>query len=127
MLSTEEYPNGHPMVAQVAIQQGAQLARNFRRIFDGEPTKPFTYTDKGSMATIGRNKAVVDLPSGLHFRGLFAWLIWMFIHILFLSGFRNKIVTFMNWSWSYLTYDRGTRLIVRTFSLKTARSKFSGN
>lgn len=124
LMMNEEYPRGHPMVAQVAIQQGKLLARNLDRKFNNEEQIPFKYKDKGSMATIGRNKAVVDLPNGLHFKGFFAWLIWMFIHILFLNGFRNQLVTFMNWSWSYFTYDRGTRLIVRTFSLKTVRRKF---
>jgi NADH dehydrogenase len=125
LMQLDDYPKGHPMVAQVAIQQGALLARNFDRVIKNQPTQPFKYKDKGSMATIGRNKAVVDLPNGMHFKGFIAWLIWMFIHILFLNGFRNKLVTFMNWIWSYFTYDRGTRLIVRTFTLHAARKRFA--
>lgn len=110
-----DYPNGHPMVAQVAIQQGKLLAKNLKSMVSGGKLKSFKYFDKGSMATIGKNKAVVDLPNKLHFKGLFAWLIWMFIHILYLIGFRNKLVTLTNWIWSYITYDKGTRLIIRTY------------
>jgi NADH dehydrogenase len=86
---------------------------------------PFRYTDKGTMATIGRNKAVVDAPGDLHFKGFFAWIIWMFIHILYLIGFRNKLVTLNNWIWSYFTYDKGTRLIIRTFSISSRRKLLS--
>jgi len=121
MMQTEEYPNGHPMMAPVAMQQGVHLASNFKRLFSGKEPEPFEYFDKGSMATIGRNKAVVDMPNGLHFKGFFAWLIWMFVHILYLIGFRNKLITLNNWIWSYLTYDKGTRLIIRTFSAEQRR------
>ncbi|WP_026903328.1 NAD(P)/FAD-dependent oxidoreductase [Pedobacter glucosidilyticus] len=113
-IESEEYPFGHPGVAQVAIQQGQQLAKNLVRIINNEPTKSFEYFDKGSMATIGRNKAVVDLKYW-KFQGFFAWLTWMFIHLLFLVGFRNKMVTLMNWIVNYFSYDRGTRLIIRKF------------
>ena len=115
-MQSEETPIGHPMLAPVAIQQGQHLAKNFINHLKGNPMKPFKYLDKGSMATIGKNKAVVDLPGGLHVGGFFAWLIWMFIHIMYLIGFRNKLITLNNWIWSYLTYDKGTRLIIRTFS-----------
>jgi len=74
--------------------------------------KPFKYTDKGTMATIGRNLAVVDLPF-LSFSGLFAWLTWMFVHLMLLVDYRSRLVVFVNWAWSYLNYDKGTRLIVR--------------
>ncbi|MEQ9402548.1 MAG: NAD(P)/FAD-dependent oxidoreductase [Cyclobacteriaceae bacterium] len=114
-MECKDYPKGHPMLAPVAMQQGVTLAKNFVRKLKGQEEVPFKYLDKGSMATIGKNKAVVDMPGGLHFKGLFAWLIWMFIHILYLIGFRNKLITLNNWIWSYLTYDKGTRLIVRTF------------
>lgn len=114
-MQTEAYPNGHPQVAQVAIQQGANLAANFSRILKQKELKSFAYHDKGSMATIGRNKAVVDFGN-LRVKGIFAWFIWMFVHILFLIGFRNKLVVFVNWMWSYFTYDKGTRLIIRPFS-----------
>lgn len=113
-IESPEYPFGHPGVAQVAIQQGKQLAKNLVRYINNEPTKPFEYFDKGSMATIGRNKAVVDLKYW-KFQGFFAWLTWMFIHLLFLVGFRNKMVTLMNWIVNYFSYDRGTRLIIRKF------------
>ena len=116
LMKTEDYPHGHPMVAAVAMQQGMHLAKNLRRIIDGKEAQPFKYFDKGSMATIGKNKAVVDMPGGMHFKGIFAWLIWMFVHIMYLIGFRNKLITLNNWVWSYLTYDKGTRLIIRTFN-----------
>lgn len=121
MMETKEFPNGHPMMAPVAMQQGEHLAGNLKRLFSDKPLKPFKYLDKGSMATIGRNKAVVDMPGGLHFKGFFAWLIWMFIHILYLIGFRNKLITLNNWIWSYFTYDKGTRLIIRTFTAEQRR------
>ncbi|HEY1024470.1 MAG TPA: FAD-dependent oxidoreductase, partial [Sphingobacteriaceae bacterium] len=112
---TDDYPNGHPGVAPAAMQQGKALARNLLRIVRNESTEPFKYKDKGSMATVGRNKAVVDL-SYIKFQGLFAWFVWMFVHLMSLVGFRNKVVTFVNWIWSYFSYDRGTRLIIRRFS-----------
>lgn len=114
-METEDFPNGHPGVAQVAIQQGQQLAANLIRILNKDETKAFNYFDKGSMATIGRNKAVVDLKYW-KFQGFFAWLTWMFVHLLFLVGFRNKLVTLMNWIVNYFSYDRGTRVIIRKFN-----------
>ncbi len=111
---TEETPKGYPMVAQVAIQQGKNLAKNLLREAKGKEMKPFHYNDRGSMATIGRNKAVVDLPK-FHFGGLFAWMVWMFVHLMSIVGFRNRLVILANWIWNYMTYDRGTRLIIRTF------------
>jgi NADH dehydrogenase len=114
-METKDYPLGHPGVAQVAIQQGKQLSDNLVRIINKETTKPFKYFDKGSMATIGRNKAVVDLKYW-KFQGFFAWLTWMFVHLLFLVGFRNKLVTLMNWIVNYFSYDRGTRVIIRKFN-----------
>ena len=124
-MQTEEYPNGHPMLAPVAMQQGKHLAKNFQNIIEGKELKEFKYLDKGSMATIGRNKAVVDMPGGLHVKGFFAWLIWMFIHILYLIGFRNKLITLNNWIWSYFTYDKGTRLIIRTFLISKRRKSLA--
>lgn len=118
IMSTDEEPDGHPMLAPVAIQQGRLLADNFKRIFRAEPLKRFEYFDKGTMATIGRNKAVVDMPGGLNVRGFMAWIIWMFVHIMYLVGFRNRLITLNNWIWSYFTYDKGTRLIVRVFNRK---------
>lgn len=114
LLREEPYPNGHPMVAPVAIQQAQLLAKNLRRRLKLQEPKAFRYKDKGSMATIGRNKAVVDMPK-FHFGGLFAWMVWMFVHLMSIVGFRNRLVILSNWVWNYLTYDRGTRLIIRTF------------
>jgi len=114
-METEDYPKGHPMLAPVAIQQGRLLAANLERLKNGQEMKPFKYLDKGSMATIGRNKAVADLPGGLNLGGFMAWLTWMFVHLIYIIGFRNKIVVFSNWAWNYFTYDRGTRLIIRPF------------
>ena len=114
-METKDFPNGHPGVAQVAIQQGQQLGYNLLRIVNQEKAHPFDYFDKGSMATIGRNKAVVDLKYW-KFQGFFAWLTWMFVHLLFLVGFRNKLVTLMNWIVNYFSYDRGTRVIIRKFN-----------
>ena len=111
---TDETPKGHPGVAQVAIQMGNHTAQTIMQLINGEPTVPFKYFDKGSLATIGRNKAVADLGK-LKFQGFFAWLIWMFVHLISLLGFRNKIVVFINWVGSYLTYNGGARLIIRPF------------
>jgi len=111
---TDETPKGHPGVAQVAIQMGNHVAKTIIQLINGEPTAPFKYFDKGSLATIGRNKAVADLGK-LKFQGFFAWLIWMFVHLISLLGFRNKIVVFINWVGSYLTYNGGARLIIRPF------------
>lgn len=121
MMQTEDYPNGHPMVAPVAMQQGRHLAKNLKKLIQDDDLEAFKYFDKGSMATIGKNKAVVDMPNGMHFKGFFAWLIWMFVHIMYLIGFRNKLITLNNWIWSYFTYDKGTRLIIRTFNRKFLR------
>lgn len=110
---SEEFPKGHPMVAPVAIQQATNLAKNITRKKVND-WKKFQYKDKGSMATVGRNKAVVDLPK-FHFGGFFAWLVWMFVHLMSIVGFRNRLVILTNWLWNYMTYDRGTRLIIRTF------------
>ena len=114
-METKDFPNGHPGVAQTAIQQGQQLGDNLIRIINNEQPKDFDYYDKGSMATVGRNKAVVDLKYW-KFQGFFAWLTWMFVHLLFLVGFRNKAVTLMNWIINYFSYDRGTRVIIRKFN-----------
>jgi NADH dehydrogenase len=111
---TDETPKGHPGVAQVAIQMGNHTAKTIMQLINGEPTAPFKYFDKGSLATIGRNKAVADLGK-LKFKGFFAWLIWMFVHLISLLGFRNKVVVFINWVGSYITNNGGARLIIRRF------------
>lgn len=112
LMTTDTHPQGHPQVAPGAVQMGANLAKNFIRSLKGKEAQPFVYFDKGAMATIGRNKAVVDFRR-FHLKGFLAWLSWMFIHLLYLVGFRNKLVVFVNWVWSYLTYDKGTRIIMR--------------
>jgi NADH dehydrogenase len=112
-LQTEEkYPGGHPQVAQVAIQQAQLLAENLVRMKSYKPLKEFKYKDLGTMATVGRHLAVVELPS-LRFQGVFAWFIWMFIHLMSIIGVKNKLMIFMNWTWKYFTYDQSTRLILR--------------
>ncbi|MCL1942342.1 MAG: NAD(P)/FAD-dependent oxidoreductase [Candidatus Azobacteroides sp.] len=108
----ENYPDGHPQVAQVAIQQAKLLAENFPKIVKGEKPTPFSYKDKGSMATIGRNKAVVDLKN-FKIQGFFAWYIWMFVHLLFIMGVKNRAFIFLDWIWSYVTYDQPLRLIIK--------------
>lgn len=113
-METEAFPEGHPMMAQPAIQQGRSLGENLVRLIDGKPMKPFVYKDKGSMATVGRNKAVVDLPR-FKFQGVFAWFVWMFVHLYFLIGFRNRVVVFINWVYNYIRFDREARLIIRPF------------
>ncbi|SMG21017.1 NADH dehydrogenase [Marivirga sericea] len=123
LMETEEFPKGHPMLAPVAMQQGERLAKNILAALKGKEQKPFSYLDKGSMATVGRNKAVVDLPKNLHFGGFFAWFIWMFVHLISIVGFRSKIVILSNWIWNYFTYDRGTRLIIRPFVPKVKSQK----
>lgn len=122
-MTSEEFPYGHPMLAPVAIQQGAHLAENFKRILKGKSPVKFKYKDKGSMATIGRNKAVVDLPGNIRFGGLLAWFIWMFVHLVSIIGFRNRLIVFSNWVWNYFTYDKGTRLIIRRFVPKSQKDK----
>ncbi len=114
LLKSKEYPNGHPLVAQPAIQQGKLLAKNLMRIIHNQPLAPFRYKDKGSMATIGRKKAVVEINK-MVFGGFIAWLIWSFIHLISLIGFRNKVLVAINWLWSYFTYDKGDRVIIRRY------------
>ncbi len=113
-METKEYAKGHPQVAQVAMQQAGLLAKNLKSITQKTALQPFKYSDKGSMATIGRHKAVVDLPY-YKFKGWFAWYIWMFIHLIMLVGFRNRFVVFVNWMWSFFTYQRAIRLIIRPY------------
>ncbi|WP_353777697.1 FAD-dependent oxidoreductase [Winogradskyella sp. 3972H.M.0a.05] len=113
-METEAYPKGHPQVAQPAIQQGKLLGKNLLRLVKNKPLKPFTYKDKGSMATIGRNKAVVDLKH-FKFAGFFAWFVWMFIHLMALVGFRNRVIVFFNWTYNYINFDKAARLIIRPF------------
>lgn len=106
-----DYSQGHPMTAPPAIQQGRHVAGNIRRLINKKPMKPFRYTDKGTMATIGRNKAVADIGK-LRAHGFIAWLIWMLVHLIYLIGFRNKFLVMLSWFWSYFSYDKSNRLII---------------
>lgn len=117
---SEAYPQGYPMMAQPAIQQGKQLGENLIRHIEGKSMQSFEYKDKGSMATIGRNKAVVDLEK-IRFQGVFAWFVWMFVHLFFLIGFRNRMVVFVNWVYNYIRFDREARLIIRPYKKKGKR------
>ncbi|TAN11467.1 MAG: NAD(P)/FAD-dependent oxidoreductase [Chitinophagaceae bacterium] len=112
MTTDARYLKGHPMLAQVAIQQGKNLGRNLINLRKNKPLSVFLYKDKGTMATIGRNKAVADIGK-LHVTGFFAWVIWMTVHLMFLMGFRNKVIVFINWVYSYFTYERGTRILLK--------------
>jgi len=114
LMETEDFPEGHPQVAQPAIQQGKHLGKNLKRLVKGKPMEKFSYFDKGTMATIGRNRAVVDMGK-LKFGGFFAWFIWMFIHLMFLVGFRNRVVVFFNWTYNYINFDKAARLIIRPY------------
>ena len=113
------WPNGHPQVAPVAMQQADMLAKNLRRIemkSGNELLEEFVYNDKGSMATVGRNLAVVDVPKPkLHFGGFFAWMIWMGLHLMLILGVKNRFFVFCNWLYNYFTYDQNLRLIFREF------------
>ncbi|WP_295673445.1 NAD(P)/FAD-dependent oxidoreductase [uncultured Mucilaginibacter sp.] len=122
LMITDQTPKGHPGVAQVAIQMGNHTAKTIMQLINNEPTVPFKYFDKGSLATIGRNKAVADLGK-LKFQGFFAWMIWMFVHLISLLGFRNKIVVFINWVGSYLNYNGGARLIIRPYVMEDEPEK----
>ncbi len=117
-MESDKYPQGHPMMAQPALQQGKLLGENFVNLINKKAMKPFEYHDKGSMATIGRNLAVVDLPH-YHFSGVFAWFVWMFVHLFSLIGFKNKAVVFLNWVYNYIRFDREGRLIIRPFKKKS--------
>ena len=109
LMTTGKYPQGHPQVAQAALQMGASLAYNLSH---PESPRPFVYRDKGSMATIGRNRAVVDIGR-IHLSGYTAWLAWLFIHLISLLGVRNRLMVFINWMWSYFTYTGGLRILMR--------------
>lgn len=117
LMETEAFPKGHPQVAQPAIQQGKLLGKNILRLIDNKPLKEFTYNDKGSMATVGRNKAVVDLKH-YKFAGFFAWFVWMFVHLMSLVGFRNRVIVFFNWTYNYINFDKAARLIIRPYNKK---------
>lgn len=112
-LALGKNPDGapHPQLAQAALQGGKHVARQIQRCLRGEPTTPLVYKDPGFMATVGRSAAVAQFPSGWKFTGFIAWLMWLFLHLLYLVGFRNRLNVFINWLWNYFTYDRSARLI----------------
>jgi NADH dehydrogenase len=115
LMKNEAHPEGHPMVAQPAIQQGRQLGQNLTRQLAGQLMEPFVYQDKGAMATIGRNHAVADIKlfgREIQLSGFIAWLAWSFIHVISLVGFRNRIGVFFTWAWDYFTQDKGLRYII---------------
>lgn len=121
-MTTEANPRGYPMVAPAAMQQGYQLAKNILLDRDKKPMIPFKYKDKGAMATVGKNKAVVEMGK-LKLGGTPAWFIWMLVHLMSLVGFRNKLVTLFNWTKNYFNSDRGIRLIITPFDLHEEKKK----
>lgn len=106
----EAYPGGHPQLAQVAIQQGNNLAKNFRRLLKGKDLKPFRYKNLGTMATVGRNKAVAEFAH-IRLKGFWAWLMWLVVHLRSILGVRNKAVVLLNWMWNYVNYNQSLRMI----------------
>ncbi len=128
LMTEEKWPSGHPQVAQPAIQQGKLLAKNMLRRLRNEPLVEFTYHDLGTMATIGRGLAVVDLPF-FKFQGFFAWLTWLFVHLMSIVGVKNRLAIFINWMFNYLTYSNSLRLIIRqkvpTGNLAAMKEKLS--
>lgn len=119
MMKTEKYPKGHPGVAQPAIQMGKYIGKHLKEMHAGKAIPDFEYFDKGTLATIGRGKAVADLLGNkLHLGGLIAWYIWLFVHIAYLISFRNRLLVLTNWWWNFLTYDKGNRLIIRPYLFK---------
>lgn len=112
LMKTEKYPDGHPQVAQTAIQQAENLGSNLKRLKVGKSVKKFRYRDKGSLATIGRHLAVADLGK-LKFQGYFAWLLWSLVHVMSIIGVKNKLLVLMDWSWNYFTYDPALRLLIK--------------
>jgi NADH:ubiquinone reductase (H+-translocating) len=123
-LDDNKYPKGHPQLAQVAIQQGKQLAANFKRSLKSKEWKPFVYKDKGTMAIISKFKAVADLPD-ISFKGFLAWIVWLFVHLLPIASFRNKVSLILDWTWAFLTNDPTLRLIIRPSSKEFAKENAS--
>ncbi|MFB9057018.1 NAD(P)/FAD-dependent oxidoreductase [Mariniflexile ostreae] len=121
-MSTPKYPNGHPQVASVALQQADLLAKNLENLSKNKPLKPYEYTDKGAMATIGKRKAVVDLPK-FSFQGRLAWFTWMFIHLMLILSVKNKLLIFMNWTISYFNNDSTLRIIMKPARVKVKTKK----
>ena len=122
LIKNVDFPNGHPQVAQVAIQQASNLSRNLKSELNGQSWKPFHYKDYGSMATIGKRLAVVDLPF-ISFQGTLAWLTWLFIHLMAILGVKNKLFIFMDWAWNYLAFDPSLRLLIKPRAEKEIMKK----
>ena len=118
----KKFPKGHPQMAQPSIQQGKNLADNLKAMLNDKPLKPFKYKDLGSMATIGRNKAVADV-FGMRFAGMFAWMLWMVVHLRSILGIKNKLSVLFDWSWSYVTYDKSNRMILTAAKPKILRER----
>jgi NADH:ubiquinone reductase (H+-translocating) len=123
IMTSDEYPNGHPQVAQVAIQQASLLANNLKAEIKNKTWKPFSYHDKGSMATVGKKLAVVDLPF-IKFQGFLAWIVWLFVHLMAIVGVKNKFDVFMNWAWNYLSLDPSLRLLIRPKPVRQDKEAF---
>lgn len=111
-METPRFPKGHPQLANVAINQARTLAVNLKKLVQGKKTVPYEYNDLGTMATIGRNKAIVDLPF-IRFKGFLAWMVWMFLHLMLILSVRNKLIIFINWAWAYVTKNNTLRLILK--------------
>ena len=107
----DKWPGGHPQLAQVAIQQGNNLAKNLKRLEAGKEMKPFHYTNLGTMATVGRNRAVAEF-SHMKFGGFFAWVLWLVVHLRSILGVRNKMIVLFNWLWNYVSYSQSLRMII---------------
>lgn len=122
LMPTGNFPKGHPQVAQVAIQQAKNLAQNLNKLTSGKAIVPFTYKDLGSMATVGRKRAVVDLPF-LKFQGALAWLTWLFVHLMAILGVKNKLFIFLDWSWNYLSFDPSLRLLIKPKYVRASERK----
>ncbi|OEK03049.1 NADH dehydrogenase [Roseivirga sp. 4D4] len=122
-MATEDSPRGHPQVAQVALQQGKYLGKVMKHVISGRNyQKPFRYKDKGSLATIGKRRAVADLGK-FRFAGYLAWILWSVVHLFSISGFRNKLMVGLNWAWNYMTFDKGNRLIISHFEHKAVKAE----
>ena len=121
-MEEEKYPRGHPQVAQVALQQAANFVKNLRRFEKRKPPLKFKYRDLGSLATIGRNLAVADLPF-MKFKGTVAWVIWLFVHLMSILGVKNRLFIFLNWAWNYMTFDQTLRLLLKPIPKVKDRSK----
>lgn len=120
-MEEEAYPKGHPQVAQVALQQASNIEQNLRRQDQNKPLKPFHYNDLGSLATIGRNLAVADLPF-IHLKGFIAWITWLLVHLMSILGVKNKMFIFINWAWNYTTYDQTLRLLLKPKVKKSSQN-----